>query len=350
LRVENKPAAAANGRNLMIRAKAPLRVSFGGGGTDVSPYIEERGGVVISATINKYAFGTLVPRPSTPIIQIKSLDLDMGAQYSTAESYRFDGKLDLVKAVLKNFSPKEGLDLFLHSDAPPGSGLGSSSTVLVCLIGLFRHWLKMPLTEYEVADLAYKLERIDLGIEGGKQDQYASTFGGFNFIEFHKDSTIVNPLKISRPVLNELEYRCMLVYTGKTRLSANIIKEQKQRFVEGKTTDVLDETKRLAIEMKNALLRGDLTRFGQRLHEGWELKKRFASKISSPEIDKLYEVARASGAVGGKILGAGGGGYLLFFCEFDKKHDVAKEVRRMGGEPMDFAFELNGLQTWDVHG
>ncbi|HVL87299.1 MAG TPA: GHMP kinase [Candidatus Thermoplasmatota archaeon] len=337
-------------KQLMIRAKAPLRISFGGGGTDVSPYIEERGGVVISATVNKYAFGTLRPRQSDPIIQIKSLDLDVEARYETAEQWRFDGKLDLVKAVLQNFTPKQGFDLFLHSDAPPGSGLGSSSTVMVALIGLFKHWMKLPLTQYDVADLAYKLERLDLGIEGGKQDQYAAAFGGFNFIEFHKDATIVNPLKVSRQVVNELEYRCMLVYTGRTRLSANIIREQKERFSTGKTTDVLDQTKQLAVDLKNALLRGNLDTFGSLLHQGWELKKNFASKVSSPEIDKMYEAARATGAVGGKILGAGGGGYLLLFCEFDRKHEVAKEVRSLGGEPTEFAFEESGLQTWEVHG
>lgn len=331
----------------MIRAKAPLRVSFGGGGTDLASYFDQWGGAVISAAITKYAYGTLVPREGRDIT-VKSLDFDIVARFQGTESFRFDGNLDLVKAVIQNFHPQQGLDLFLHSEAPPGSGLGSSSTMVVALIGLFKHWLGLPMTEYEVAELAYKIERKDLGIAGGKQDQYAATFGGFNFIEFHKDTTVVNPLKIKRSVLNELEYRCLLVYTGKTRLSANIIKEQEQRTQTGANVEALDATKQLAIRMKNALLQGRLDELGELLHEGWEQKRKFSSRISSPEIEKVYEVARAHGALGGKVLGAGGGGFMLLYCPFERKHEVAKEVERLGARPGGLSFEPEGLQTWDV--
>ena len=331
----------------LIRAKAPLRVSFGGGGTDLASYYEERGGAVISATIDRFAYGTLIPREGRDIT-IKSLDFDVVAKFPGTEELRYDGNLDLVKAVVKNFHPDQGLDLFLHSEAPPGSGLGSSSTMVVALIGLFKHWKGLPLTDYDVADLAYRLEREDLGIQGGKQDQYAATFGGFNFIEFHRDTTIVNPLKIKSSILNELEYRTLLVYTGKTRLSSNIIQEQQQRTRTGTNVDALDATKALALRMKNALLQGKLDLLGELLHEGWEQKRKFASKISSPEIEKLYEVARQHGALGGKVLGAGGGGYMLMYCDFERKHEVAREMERLGARPSAVRFEANGLQTWDV--
>jgi D-glycero-alpha-D-manno-heptose-7-phosphate kinase len=331
----------------LIRAKAPLRVSFGGGGTDLASYYEQHGGAVISATIDRFAYGTLVPKEGRDLT-IRSLDFDVVAKFPGAEALRYDGNLDLPKAVVKNFHPEQGLDLFLHSEAPPGSGLGSSSSMVVALIGLFKHWRGLPLTDYEVAELAYNLERHDLGVPGGKQDQYAATFGGFNFIEFQRDTTIVNPLKIKGSVLNELQYRTLLVYTGKTRLSANIIQEQQERTRSGANLDALHETKALALRMKNALLQGKLDLLGQLLHEGWEAKRRFASRISSPEIEKLYEVARQHGALGGKVLGAGGGGYMLMYCDFERKHEVARELERLGARPSALRFETDGLQTWDV--
>jgi len=334
---------------LLIRSKAPLRISFAGGGTDVPPYPEERGGAVLSTTINKYAYATLIPRDDDTI-NVKSLDYDIVAKYRTDEKLFYDGELDLVKAVINNMEAKRGLDLFMHSDAPPGSGLGSSSTVVVTLVGLFQKWLNIPLTDYDIAELAYKIERKDIGVKGGKQDQYAATFGGFNYIEFHAQSTIVNPLRIKRNILNELEYRLLLCYTGKTRLSANILKEQIEKFVkkEKQSVEALDELKAICIDMKNALLKGRLDEFGELLHQGWVHKKKLASKITNPEIDKLYETARENGAIGGKILGAGGGGYLLLFCEFDKKHILAEKLENLGGQIVDFGFDFKGLQTWGL--
>ena len=188
---------------MIIRSKAPLRISFAGGGTDVPPYPEERGGAVLSTTINKYAYATLIPRDDDTI-NVTSLDYDIVAKYHTDEKLFYDGELDLIKAVINNMGTTQGLDLFMHSDAPPGSGLGSSSTVVVALVGLFQKWLNRPLTHYDLAELAYKIERVDLKIKGGKQDQYAATFGGFNYIEFNAESTIVNPLRIHRTVINEL--------------------------------------------------------------------------------------------------------------------------------------------------
>lgn len=334
---------------MIFRAKAPLRISFAGGGTDVAPYPEERGGAVLSATIDKYAYASLVPNTNGEI-HVHSLDYDVVAKYQVGSPLPYDGELDLVKAAIQHFDVREGVNLFVHTDAPPGSGLGSSSAVVVALIGVLRHWLRQPVTNYEIAQLAYRIERQDLGVQGGMQDHYAATFGGFNFIEFQASSVVVNPLRIPQSLLNELEYRLLLCYTGKTRLSANILERQIASYVQ-KREDVvqaLDATKATAVELKNALLRGRLETFGDLLHQGWELKKRFDSAVSSPQIDEMYEQARKTGALGGKILGAGGGGYLLLFCEFDKKHRVAERLEKIGGQVVEFAFDHYGLQSWEI--
>ncbi len=336
---------------MIIRSKAPLRISFAGGGTDVTPYAEERGGCALNCTIDKYAYASLIPQ-SGKEIRVESLDYDVVADYSTAESLQFDGKLDLVKAAIRHFGNGEGIELFLHSDAPPGSGLGSSSTMVVALIGLFKSWKRLPLTDYEIAELAYKIERLDLGVQGGRQDQYAATFGGFNFIEFYGDMVVVNPLRIPTHTLNELEYHLMLCYTGSTRLSANILKEQIEGYVkrEGDVTQALDETKDLADRMKRALLRGQLDDFGAYLHEGWQVKKKFATQITNPRIDEMYSAVRKLGVLGGKITGAGGGGYLLLYCPFRKRHIIAEQLEKIGGKVIEFGFEFRGVQTWHING
>ena len=336
---------------MLIRSKVPLRISFAGGGTDVAPYKDEKGGVVLSATIDKYAYATLRVH-GQPHVVVKSLDYDIVAKYNLDKKMSYNGELDLVKAVLNNMNNngKEGYDVFMHSDAPPGSGLGSSSTMVVALIGLFKHFKGLPLTNYEIAEMAYRIERLELGIQGGMQDQYAAVFGGFNFMEFNHNTVIVNPLRIDDDIINELEYHLLLCYTGKTRLSANIISTQINNYVNKETTvlEAMDELKRITVEMKNALLQKRLNDFGVLLHEAWLHKKKMAKQISNPVIDQLYEVAMAHGALGGKILGAGGGGYLLLYCEFDKKHVVASELEKSGGQVVEFTFEKRGLQTWEV--
>jgi len=333
----------------IVRAKAPLRMSFGGGGTDVPPYPEEKGGAVLSATIDKYAYCSLTVRDDK-LVNVTSLDYDLVTKYPLNDKLEYDGKLDLVKAATKVMEIENGVDLFLHSDMPPGSGLGTSSTMTVALVGALRHWLKLPFVEYDVAELAYRIERQEAGIKGGKQDQYAASFGGFNFIEFLGKTTVVNPLRIKNEILNELQYRLMLCYTGKTRLSAGIIDDQVRGYTENRegVVHALDETKKSAINMKNALLLGQIDEFGALLHQGWQSKKRFSTKITDPSIDELYDVARQNGALGGKLLGAGGGGYLLLLCEFDKRHILAQKLEEHGGKVVNFAFEFNGLQTWEV--
>ena len=335
----------------VVRSKAPLRISFSGGGTDVSPYMEEHGGMVLSATIDKYAYGSLASRADDEIT-IQSLDFDVIAECLLDDDGERGDGLDLVRTVIRslNHGRKRGLSFFLHSDAPPGSGLGSSSTMVVALIGLLRHWQRLQLTDYEVADLAYRIERIDLGIPGGMQDQYAAAFGGFNFIEFGGGRPVVNPLRIDPDSVNELQYNLLLCYTGRTRLSARILASQIASYEQRdrKVMRAMVELKRLTLEMKTALLFGRIDDFGSLLHEAWLHKKQMAAEISNPTIDALYEAARAQGALGGKILGAGAGGYLLLYCPYDRKHLVAAELERLGGQVVTFAFEPRGLQTWEV--
>lgn len=340
----------------VFRAKAPLRISFAGGGTDVSPYADERGGLVLNATVDKYAYATLMVTGDRTIT-IKSLDYHTIAKYDLDQPLVYDGQLDLVKAAIRRLNGQAalaetsaGFDIFLHTDAPPGSGLGSSSALVVAIIGAFKRWLHLPLTDYETASLAYQIERIDLGIKGGRQDQYAASFGGFNFIEFYGDRVIVNPLRIPEDVLNELHYSLMLFYTGGTRLSAHIIDSQTQGYVQ-RNEDVvaaMDEIKQLTIDTKNALLQGRLEDFGALLHESWINKKKMAASISTPQIDEMYEEARRLGALGGKISGAGGGGYMFLYCPFETQSAITEKLEAMGALYVGFNFEKNGLQTWET--
>jgi D-glycero-alpha-D-manno-heptose-7-phosphate kinase len=341
----------------ILRSKAPLRISFAGGGTDVSPYPEEKGGAVLNCTIDKFAYVTLEAVPDgAGTVTVESLDYNMTLNFRRPSDLVYNGDLDVVKAALKVLHPRDGgqtkdsLRLFLHSDAPPGSGLGTSSTMCVALVGAFQHYLREPWTSYEVAELAYRIEREELGLKGGRQDQYAAAFGGFNFMEFTGTKTIVNPLRIDPAVVNELAYRLLLCYTGTGHYSNDIIERQQRSYAEKRidTVTALTATKQLAIDMKNELLRGNLDEMGRLLDEGWQHKKQFTEGISNEQIDTFYTRAREAGAIGGKLLGAGGGGYILLFCDFARRAKVAKAVQAAGGRVTDFALETEGLQTWSV--
>jgi D-glycero-alpha-D-manno-heptose-7-phosphate kinase len=334
----------------LIRAKAPLRVSFAGGGTDVPPFPEREGGLVMSATINRYAYGALAPRDDGSI-SVESVDFGLSLGFDSGDELVFDGKLDLVKAAILRLG-RGGFDIFLHSNAPPGSGLGSSSTVMVALIGLLKEFHHLPLTDYEIAQLAYTVERTDLGIKGGLQDQYAATFGGFNFIEMDGERVIVNPLRIADDVIHELEHNMLLAYTGRTRSGDHIIEDQTSRFegAEERALEGLRMQKELATEMKNALLRRRLDDFGELLGTAWDYKKRMSPRISTDFIDEAYARAIERGALGGKVTGAGGGGYMLFYCPFHRKHRVAEALIELGATVTEFEFVHRGLATWTVDG
>lgn len=334
----------------LFRAKAPLRVSFAGGGTDVPPFPEREGGLVLSATINRYAHGTLRPR-TDGMIRVESLDLGMALEYRADESVDYDGKLDLVKAAIRRVAQLEeprGIDLFLHTAAPPGSGLGASSALIVSLIGLLRDYHNLSLSDYEIAEFAWKVERVDLGLKGGMQDHYAATFGGFNFIEFHGDRVVVNPLRIRPDTVLELESNLLLVFTGATRAGDHIIDDQTSRYENDDQEAIagLGRQKELAVAMKDALLTGRLSEFGSLLGTAWEHKKRMSPRITTPLIDEAYVEAIAHGALGGKVTGAGGGGYMLFYCPPGTRHRVSARLREMGLADAEFAFEHGGLQTW----
>jgi D-glycero-alpha-D-manno-heptose-7-phosphate kinase len=333
---------------VVIRSKAPLRISFAGGGTDVPPYSSEQGGAVLSATVDRYAYCTISPR-SDKEITIKSLDFGKVERWSAnGDMLRYDGNLDLIKAVVNHFDVVRGFDLFLHCDAAPGSGLGSSSTVMVAIIGAMSEWLSVPLSQYEMAKLAYVLEREELHFAGGKQDQYAAVFGGFNYMEFKGEDVIVTPLRVKNDILNELHYHLLLCDTGKTRDSANIIDHQRQGY-ENRVTQVvaaLDNAKRLARETKDALMKGEIRRIGELLNESWRWKKEYTPEITNERIDTIYRAAMENGAIGGKISGAGGGGHMFFICEYDRKQLVASRLEQLGAEIVNFNFDKYGLQTW----
>ena len=331
---------------MVIRGRAPLRVSFGGGGTDVEPFCVNQGGAIIGSTINKYAYCSIVPRDDEEII-VHSLDFDMTVKYNTRENYVYDGKLDLVKAALKGMDIRQGCEVYLQCDAPPGSGLGTSSTVMVAMLAAMARWKGVEMDAYRLADLAYEVEREDLKIAGGYQDQYAATFGGFNFIEFHgRNNVVVNPLRIKKDIIHELQYNLLLCYTGNIHVSANIIKDQVQNYEKKDGFEAMCEVKALAYAMKDELLKGNLHSFGKLLNYGWESKKRMSSKITNPQVDALYNEAMAAGALGGKLLGAGGGGYLLMYCPYNLRHKVAARLEAAGGQLTDWCFELRGAQSW----
>lgn len=334
----------------LYRAKAPLRVSFAGGGTDVAPFPEREGGVVLSATINRYAHGMLRPRTDGRI-RVESLDLGVAFEYGAQEALDFDGRLDLVRAGIQRVAQLDeprGVDIFLRSSAPPGSGLGGSSALIVSLIGLLRDFHKIALTNYEIARLAWQVERIDLGLKGGLQDQYAATFGGINFMEFGLDSVLVNPLRVERNIVYELEENLLLCFTGATRAGDHIIEDQTRRY-KGADHDALaglSMQKELAVAMKDALLRGQLNDFGELLGTAWEHKKRMSPRITTPVIDEAYAEACSAGALGGKVTGAGGGGFMMFYCRPGTRHKVAGALAGVGLTESEFAFEHDGLRTW----
>jgi len=335
----------------IIRARAPLRISFGGGGTDVPPYVDERGGHVLNATINRYAYVTLVPNGSDTI-RLRSLDYGDEVSYQIDDPVpAFNYQMDLAKGVIRrlDINPDHGgFDLFTHTECPPGSGLGASSTMMVALLGAFDRWLRLGLDRYETARLACDIERNDLGIKGGKQDLYAAAFGGFNFMEFDGDRTLVNPLRVPPEWVNELEYGLVLAYTGQSRFSSDIIEDQMRNATTGQAAplDAMHRTKAIASEMKQCLLTGDFPAFGDKLDEAWQVKKQMSDKISNPMIDALYEAARAAGAVGGKISGAGGGGFMFFFTAFDSRHRVVEALEKHGARVVHFGFTNRGMQTW----
>lgn len=334
-----------------IRSRSPLRISFAGGGTDVPPYPELYGGAVISTTIDRYAYVTLKTN-SHKGIRIISQDYNLFEEFQKISDMKIDGKTNLIKAAVIQAGLKNAnLDIIVHADSPPGSGLGSSSALAVGLIGCLSKYLNEHLTAYEIAERAIELERKLVGIKGGYQDQYASTFGGFNLIEFGK-SVIVNPLRLRAEVLQELLASMILIDTGKTRLSGNILKHQISKYEkkDSKTIEHLDVIKKLVYDLKDQLLRGNIREVGHSLDMHWNHKRKIDKNITNPRINSIYKKAKEVGIFGGKLLGAGGGGHMLFLCEPERKHEVVKAIKKTGAEIVKFNFDNNGLRTWMLEG
>lgn len=328
-----------------IRSRAPLRIGLAGGGTDVDPYASEKGGIVFNTTIAKYAYCTITPNDSKKM-SIESTNYGRHEVSLDGGPLPLDGNMDLVKAVTNHFEIKQGFNMLLQSDAPPGSGLGGSSTVIVAAIAAVAEWVGKKMTSHEMAQLAYELEREDIGLKGGKQDQYAAVFGGFNLMKFRSDGVDVNSVKVKENTLKELQYRSVLCYTGNVRDSANIIESQVKSYQKGDNERALDETKKIAAEMAAALEKDDIEETGRLLDVGWEYKKQFTDKITNPRIDELYNAAKSAGAIGGKVSGAGGGGFMFFVCDYDKKFVVSEKLMKHGAIVTDFTFEPKGVTVW----
>ena len=340
---------------MIIRSMAPLRIGLAGGGTDVSPYSDQYGGAILNATINKFAYASILPKDDGKII-FRAVDRKEIVSVAACKELELDGKLDLLKGIynriIKQYHPSPlSFELITCVDAPPGSGLGSSSTLVTAVIGAFVEWLQLPLGEYDIARLAYQIERIDLNYAGGKQDQYAATFGGINFMEFYaEDKVIVNPLRIKNEVLKELAFSLVLYYTGTSRLSSTIIAKQQNNISRNspKPMEAMHRTKKMTILMKEALLKNELNTMGEILKTGWEFKKQMAAGISNPAIDEIYQAALLSGASGGKISGAGGGGFMFFYCPGNTRYEVIETLHKFGGSIHPFQFTEKGLTSWTI--
>ncbi len=338
----------------IYRSKAPFRLGFAGGGTDVSPYSDIHGGAILNATINLFAYSTIKPLDNGRIIFYEEDELiaDLPTQSKLPiEDDKTMLMCGVYNSIIRRFLPNQTLsfELTLSKDVPTGSGLGTSSTIIVSMIGAFAEWLNLPLGEYDIAHLAYEIEREELKLTGGKQDQYAATFGGFNFMEFYENNrVIVNPLRIKDETLQELAFNTVLFYTNKSRQSGSIISKQIENVKQNKESslEAMHEVKKEAFHFKEVLLKNQLTEIGDLLHKGWNNKKKMAEEISNDMINNIYEKAIAAGAKGGKVSGAGGGGFMFFYCPGNTRYQVIKELSHFEGFVQKFQFYKKGIQSW----
>jgi len=340
----------------IVRARAPLRLGLAGGGTDVAPYCDVHGGHVLNATIDRYAYA-VIKTLDEPCIRFAATDQQAETVQTIDDALDLNGKLDLHKAVYREIINRYNggqpipLELSTFCDAPPGSGLGSSSTLVVVMIRAFAEMLNLPLDDYTIAHLAFRIERVDCGLQGGKQDQYSATFGGFNFMEFYaNERTVINPLRIKNWIICELEASLVLFYTGVSRESAKIIADQSSNVESGDydAMEAMHAIKREALVMKECLLKGDFDGIVEAMRDGWESKKRSAKTVSNPHIEEIYEAAIRAGARAGKVSGAGGGGFMLFFVPPDGRMDVIRALSHFEGQVSNCHFTKYGAQAWKV--
>lgn len=341
---------------MIVRARAPLRLGLAGGGTDVSPYCDIHGGYVLNATIDRYAYA-VIKTLDEPLVRFIAADQKVEKVKLVSEPLVLNGKLDLHKAVynhvVQNFNGGRPIPLELSTfcDAPAGSGLGSSSTLVVAMIRAFAELLNLPLDDYTIAHMAYQIERVDCGLQGGRQDQYSATFGGFNFMEFYaEERAVINPLRIKNWIICELESSLVLYFTGVSRESAHIIADQSSNVRSGAANalEAMHGIKREALAMKECLLRGDFPGLVESMRLGWENKKRSAKTVSNPHIDAIYDAAIRAGALAGKVSGAGGGGFMWFFVPTEKRMDVIRTLNGFDGQVSNCHFTKHGTQAWRI--
>ena len=340
---------------MIIRSKAPLRLGLAGGGSDVSPYSDLYGGNVLNATINLAAYCSIEPL-NRPVMKVNAADagilteVQLGTGPVNSGALLIDG---VYNRVIRDFGPipAPGFAITTYNDAPAGSGLGTSSTMVVCILKCFAEWMGIPLGDYELARLAYEIERKDLLLAGGKQDQYAAAFGGFNFMEFlPSDMVIVNPLRIKDWIIEELEASMLLYFTGRSRFGADIIAEQQKatRTGAGEAVEAMHRIKQSAIDMKLALLKGDMTGFAAILGQAWEDKKKMAGAITNPMIQEAFDVALAAGAISGKVSGAGGGGFMMLMVPPERRVAVTEALSKLPGKVVPFQFTDKGAVAWKL--
>ena len=333
---------------IYARARSPVRISFGGGGSDLTHFFADEDGAVINATISLYSHATLRKRDDAHI-EIHSQDLGESLcandlQHALSQKGRFG----LILALIKTVHPDFGFELYLHSDFPMNSGLGGSAVVSAAVLGCFNQFRQDRWDLHELAELAFQAERLYLGVAGGWQDQYATVFGGFNFMEFRMDQNIVHPLRIPADVQLELEESLVLCDTGSPHDSGDIHQDQRQQMQQHDIRQKVQTNVELTYRIRNHLLRGRLFQFGQALHEAWLLKRQFSSKISNKRLDEIYDDALFHGAVGGKLLGAGGGGFFLFYVTPFRRHELIAKLESSGLNVRPFRFEQEGLRAWSA--
>lgn len=341
---------------MIIRSKAPLRLGLAGGGSDVSPYSDNYGGLILNSTINLYAY-CIIEETDDNLIRIRAYDANCNVCYQSQPFLQIDNNAILIKGVYNRIVKDYNIEplsfkITTYNDAPAGSGLGTSSTMVVCILKCFVEWLSLPLGDYEISRLAYEIERKDLCLAGGKQDQYAAAFGGFNYMEFlQNDIVIVNPLKIKRWIIDELEASMLLYFTGKSRSSAAIIEEQQLNTEKGENgaIEAMHKIKQSAKDMKLAIFKGDINGFADILRDAWENKKKMANNITNPIIQEAMDVAMHAGAKAGKVSGAGGGGVIMFVVEPTRKKELEEALKNLNGSVMPFQFSDGGAHSWKIY-
>lgn len=335
---------------MIIRSKAPFRVSFGGGGTDMPPYCTKHGGCVINTTIDRHVYISVEPRDDEKV-RVFSINYNKEIFFDVGDK-DYTGDFELLKGVINVLNINDGFNITVYSDLPAGSGMGGSSSLCVALIGAFNEFYNLKLNKHEIASKACNIERVELKQKGGYQDQFAAAYGGFNFIEF-SNGIKVSPIKTTEEMINELQYRLILCYVGGSHFSSNIQDEvlKGYEFEKKSFMEAMQDLKDVAYSMRKIIESKDiyqLNKFGEFLHKGWLAKKSLSSKISNKNIENFYLTSRKYGVLGGKLLGAGGGGHLLLFSKPNKKFEVIKELEKIGGKIVNFHFNPKGLEVWKL--